>query len=127
LIFNAKVFMPSLHAQFLTISTIAASLLCLVSSPVLAQGNTVYKCTKNGKVEYSNAPCDQAAQPAKLKGTVNSLPKEAFVGQNKTTKDAGKVTSGGKTILGITPPNPIEECRKKGGKLNLEFKACELP
>jgi Domain of unknown function (DUF4124) len=127
MIFNARVFMQNLHAPFLMICAVSASLLCLAPTQVLAQGNTVYKCTKTGKVEYSNAPCDQAAQPAKLKGTVNSLPKEAFVGQGKTAKDAGKDASGGKTILGITPPNPIEECRKKGGKLNLEFKACELP
>jgi Domain of unknown function (DUF4124) len=127
MIFNAKVFMQSLHAPLFMICAVWASLLCLAPTQALAQGNTVYKCTKNGKVEYSNAPCDQAAQPAKLKGTVNSLPKEAFVGQSKMAKDAGKDASGGKTILGITPPNPIEECRKKGGKLNLEFKACELP
>jgi hypothetical protein len=114
--------MQGLCAQFLTVYAVAAGLLCFMPTQVSAQGNTVYKCSKNGKVEYSNAPCDQAAKPAQLKGTVNSLPKEAFVGQNKTAKDAG----GGKTILGITPPNPIEECRKKGGKLNLELKACEL-
>ncbi len=84
--------------------------------------STVYKCTKNGKVEYSNAPCDTAAKPAQLKGTVTSMPKESFVG-----KAAAADPKTGKTILGITPPNPIEECRKKGGKLNLEFKACELP
>jgi Domain of unknown function (DUF4124) len=115
--------MQNLCAQFLTVCVALVGLVCMGPNQAFAQGNTVYKCTKNGRVEYSNAPCDQAAKPAQLKGTVNSLPKEAFVGQNKTAKDAG----GGKTILGITPPNPIEECRKKGGKLNLEFKACELP
>ncbi len=108
-------------------NTLAATLLLTLSSlfsgATLAQASTVYKCTKNGKVEYSNAPCDAAAKPAQLKGTVNSLPKDAFVGQKKASDD----TKGGKTILGITPPNPIEECRKKGGKLNLEFRACELP
>lgn len=89
---------------------------------VHAQSNTVYKCMKNGKVEYSNAPCDVAAKPAKLKGTVNSMSKESFTGNAKVEE-----AKGSKTILGVTPPNPIEECRKKGGKLNLEFKACELP
>jgi hypothetical protein len=109
-------------------SATAACCITFIAPQAFAQGNTVYKCTKNGKVEYSNAPCDQAAKPAQLKGTVNSMPKEVFVGQSKSTKDAAtKEASAGKTILGITPPNPIEECRKKGGKLNLEFKACELP
>lgn len=89
-----------------------------------AGGSTLYKCTKNGKVEYSNSPCDAKAQPAVLKGTVTTLNKEAFVGKARAQADAnGK----GKTILGITPPNPIEECRKKGGKLDLELRACALP
>jgi hypothetical protein len=125
---NSNMIKPNRYFVF-TVSALAALLL---TAPINAQtkvsggagGSTLYKCTKNGKVEYSNSPCDAKAQPAVLKGTVTSLNKEAFVGKARAEADpAGK----GKTILGVTPPNPIEECRKKGGKLDLELRACALP
>jgi hypothetical protein len=41
----------------------------------------IYKCTKDGKVEYANVPCEKDAKPAALKGNVTVVNKSAFVGK----------------------------------------------
>ncbi len=95
------------------------------SSPsAQGQPSTIYKCTVNGKLVYSNSPCSPDAKPAQLRGSVTTLNKEAFVGKAEAAKPGG---SERKTILGITPPDPVADCHKKGGKINREFRACELP
>ena len=95
----------------------------------------IYKCTKDGKVEYANSPCDKEAKPVQLKGNVTVLGKEAFVGKkDEPAKADGKAdgktdnkADGKGTILGIKPLDPIGDCTKKGGKIDKELRACIIP
>lgn len=96
------------------------------SKPATGGGNaTVYKCQRGGRIEYTNTPCAADAKPAQLKGSVTSLPKSAFVGQEQAK--GGAPSSERRTIFGITPPDPIADCKKKGGEYDREFRACKLP
>lgn len=83
----------------------------------------VYKCTKDGKVEYSNSPCDKEAKPVQLKGNVTVLNREAFIGKKDDPKTDAKADVKG-SILGVKPLDPVGDCTKKGGKIDKELRAC---
>ena len=87
----------------------------------------IYKCTKDGKVEYANSPCDKEAKPVRLKGNVTVLGKEAFVGKKDELTKTDSKADGKGTILGIKPLDPIGDCTKKGGKIDKELRACIIP
>jgi Domain of unknown function (DUF4124) len=89
--------------------------LALTCAPVQAE---IYKCTKDGKVEYANVPCEKDAKPAALKGNVTVVNKSAFVG--KEGKDP-------KASVLPKPLDPVGDCKRKGGEIDPEFKACRLP
>ena len=97
----------------------------LVTALVFAPNSQaqIYKCTKDGRVEYANSPCDKEAKPVQLKGNVTVLGKEAFVGK----KDDAAKADGKGAILGIKPLDPIGDCTKKGGKVDKELRACIIP
>ena len=105
-----------LKIAIVTAAVIAAM---FVAKPSHAQ---IYKCTKAGKVEYANSPCDKEAKPAQLKGNVTVLGKEAFTGKKVEAKADEKGA-----ILGIKPLDPIGDCTKKGGKIDKELRACIIP
>ena len=107
--------------KFITILIGACALLAATSSHA-----QMYKCTKDGKVEYSNSPCDKEAKPVQLKGNVTVLNKEAFVGKKDDPKSDNKPDNKG-SILGIKPIDPIADCAKKGGKVDKELRACIIP
>jgi Domain of unknown function (DUF4124) len=96
----------------------------LVSSLVAAPANAeIYKCVVAGKTTYANEPCSKDAKPAALKGNVTVMERKHFVGQEKTKEGA----PAGKTALGIKVPNPVAECKAKGGTIDKELRACMLP
>jgi hypothetical protein len=83
----------------------------------------IYKCVVAGKTTYANAPCSKDAKPATLKGNVTVVEGKHFAGQDKS-KDGAPA---GKTALGIKVPNPVAECKAKGGTIDKELRACMLP
>jgi Domain of unknown function (DUF4124) len=87
----------------------------------------IYKCVKDGKVEYANSPCEKDAKSVQLKGNVTVLKKEAITGKTETTKAEPAAATGIAGLPGIKPPDPIGDCKKKGGTFDPEFRACKLP
>jgi Domain of unknown function (DUF4124) len=90
----------------------------------------IYKCVKDGKVEYANSPCEKDAKSVQLKGNVTVLKKEAITGKADPTKTEPTSASGIPSLPSlpnIKPPDPIGDCKKKGGTFDPEFRACKLP
>jgi hypothetical protein len=95
----------------------------MLSPPAHAE---VYKCTRGGRVEYSNSPCSKDAKPHQLKGNVTVINSEALTGKAKESKAEG-AGKGPTSILGIKPLDPIGDCKRKGGEFDKEFRACRMP
>ncbi len=87
----------------------------------------IYKCVKDGKVEYANSPCEKDAKSVQLKGNVTVLKKEAITGKTESTKSEPTAALGIPGLPAIKPPDPIGDCKKKGGTFDPEFRACKLP
>jgi hypothetical protein len=102
------------------IFTSAALVLSASAPPLQAQ---IYKCTVAGKVTYANTPCDSSARPAQLKGNVTTVDNSHLRKAAATKQEA----QAGKTIAGVKIPNPVAECKAKGGTIDKELRACMLP
>lgn len=85
---------------------------------------TMYKCPgPGGRIEYSDKPCggDPKAKPFVPK-PLNTVSSESLTGRKAEPppeKDARPDW--------LKPLNPIEDCRKKGGEFDKEFRACKMP
>ena len=95
-----------------------ASLIALTGSAAHAE---VYKCVIAGKTTYSSEPCSKDAKPATLKGNVTVVESKHFTGAAKQEAPARK------TVLGVKVPNPVADCKERGGTVDKELRACILP
>jgi Domain of unknown function (DUF4124) len=96
-------------------STIAFG--ALASAPASAE---IYKCVIAGKTTYSNTPCSKDAKPAQLKGNVTTIE-----GKHLAPKAKDEPTQ--RSVMGVKIPNPVAECKARGGTIDKELRACMLP
>lgn len=83
----------------------------------------MYKCTDaSGKTAYADKPCsgNPNAKPWVPKQPLNVVSSESLTGARKT-EPADKRASW------LKPIDPIGDCKRKGGKIDPEFRACMLP
>lgn len=102
----------------LAIGALAAALLPLDAAAAM------FKCrAPGGGVEYSDKPCngDPKAKPFVPK-PLNTVSSESLTGRKAEPPPEKDVRP-----EWLRPLNPIEDCRKKGGEFDKEFRACKMP
>lgn len=81
-----------------------------------------YKCVgASGRTEYADHPCngDPGARPWQPKRPINVLGSEAFTGRKAEPAD--------RRPAWLKGPDPIGDCKRKGGTIDPELRACVLP
>lgn len=84
----------------------------------------MFKCTDgNGKTTYSDQPCagDPNAKAWTPKQPLNVVRAETLTGR----KDAPAAAD--KRPEWLRAPSPVGDCKKRGGKIDPELRACILP
>ncbi len=100
----------------------AVGVLVSLALPPCAAHAALYKCTgADGRTEYTDAPCrnDPKATPWRPRQPLNVVPSESLTGQPKGPADVRPAW--------LKPPDPIGDCKRRGGTFDPEFRACRLP
>lgn len=82
----------------------------------------MFKCTDaSGKVVYADKPCggDPKATAWQPKAPLNVVSSESLTGKKPQAKD--------NRPSWLKPLDPVGDCKKKGGKIDPELRACMLP
>lgn len=82
----------------------------------------MYKCTDaSGKIAYADKPCagNPKAAPWKPKEPLNVVSSESLTGRKAEAKDNRPGW--------LKPIDPVGDCKKKGGKIDPELRACIIP
>jgi Domain of unknown function (DUF4124) len=100
-------------------TTASTLLISLAFTALLSFTSTLkaemYKCSdSSGKTVYADA------KPWKPKGPLNVVSSESLTGARKT--EAADKRPGW-----LKPIDPVGDCKRKGGKIDPEFRACMLP
>jgi Domain of unknown function (DUF4124) len=101
------------------LSLVFTSLLCFTGS---ARAE-MYKCNDaGGKTVYADKPCNgnPNAKPWKPKAPLNVVSSESLTGTKKSE-------SAEKRPSWLKPIDPIGDCKRKGGKIDPELRACIVP
>lgn len=83
---------------------------------------TMYKCVDGaGRTVYSDQPCNNnpSASQWKPKQPLNVVSSESLTGRKAEPAD--------KRPAWLKPIDPVGDCKKKGGKIDPELRACMLP
>ncbi len=106
----------------------AALRLAVASLSMLAIGNTasaaMFKCqAPDGRTEYQDRPCkgDPKAVEWKPKQPLNVVSSESLTGR---PKEASEKDTRPAWLRG---PDPVGDCKRKGGTIDKELRACRLP
>jgi len=81
----------------------------------------MYKCPRGGGFEYTDRPCngDPGANQFKPRQPLNVVGSETLTGRKAEVKDQRPAWLKG--------PDPIGDCKRKGGTIDPELRACMLP
>jgi hypothetical protein len=108
-------------------ATASTLLISLAFTALLSFTSTLkaemYKCSdSSGKTVYTDQPCNgnPNAKPWKPKQPLNVVSSESLTGARKT--EAADKRPGW-----LKPIDPVGDCKRKGGKIDPEFRACMLP
>lgn len=109
-----------MHATSTRLVSLAFFGLLCCAGPTKAE---MYKCANaNGQTVYADKPCngDPKAKPWVPKQPLNVVKSESLTGgQKKAAADSRPSW--------LKPIDPIGDCKRKGGKIDPELRACMLP
>ena len=85
---------------------------------------TMFKCrTPDGRITYSDQACPNGGGAWKPRPNVTVLPSGSFTGGSKK---AGSASADGRPGW-LKPIDPIGDCKRRGGEIDREMRACRLP
>ena len=81
----------------------------------------MYKCPRGGGFEYTDQPCgrDPSAHQFRPRQPLNTVSSESLTGRKAEPADSRPAWLRG--------PDPIGDCKRKGGEIDKEMRACRLP
>lgn len=103
-----------------------AALLACGLALVACQANAeLYKCAgANGRVEYTDRPCkgDPNAVPWRPRQPLNVVDSATLTGRSKESKGSKDARP-----AWLKGPDPVGDCKRRGGTIDPEMRACRLP
>ncbi|MEZ5653536.1 MAG: DUF4124 domain-containing protein [Burkholderiaceae bacterium] len=107
-----------------TAATVLASLLTMAClTPAHA---TMYKCRgSDGRTTYGDEPCANGGGEWKPRTNITVLPSSSLTGSKNA--NAGESATTDARPQWLKPIDPIGDCKRRGGKIDKELRACMLP
>lgn len=110
---------PRMAASAIAIATCA--MFVSWSAPAHA---AMYKCRgADGRTTYSDQPCAKGADTWKPRASITVMPAASLTGRAAV----GKAETGDKRPEWLRPLDPIGDCKRKGGRIDRELRACIVP
>jgi len=92
--------------------------------PIPAQA-TMYKCkSADGRTIYGDEPCTNGGGAWTPRNAITILPSSALTGNR--AKSAASASNDGRPDW-LKPIDPIGDCKRRGGQIDREMRACRLP
>jgi hypothetical protein len=99
---------------------LAVSFIVMLAMPQPSEA-AMYKCQMGGKTVYQDKECPgvKDSKPYTPRNPISTMSSEAMTGQPKKQVDNRPAW--------LKPIDPIGDCKARGGTLDKELRACQLP